>query len=87
MKRESRHTYSVSRNGPTRPSPDPRVPRVKQLLEVIPTASWTVVMGSGIVSIDLYSEHQLVLSAIMLWFAGCLATAGRRAGRAAGGPA
>jgi tellurite resistance protein TehA-like permease len=41
----------------------------RQLLEVIPTASWTVVMGSGIVSIDLYSDHQLVLSAIMLWFA------------------
>ena len=71
MKRESWHTHSVrrSRNGPTGPSPGPRVPRVKQLLEVIPTASWTVVMGSGIVSIDLYSEHQLVLSAIMLWFA------------------
>jgi len=26
-------------------------------------------MGSGIVSIDLYSDHQPVLSAIMLWFA------------------
>jgi tellurite resistance protein TehA-like permease len=71
MNREPRHTHSVSRsrNGPTGPSPGPRVPRVKQLLEVIPTASWTVVMGSGIVSIDLYSDHQLVLSAIMLWFA------------------
>jgi tellurite resistance protein TehA-like permease len=42
---------------------------MRQLLEVIPTASWTVVMGSGIVSIDLYSDHQWVLSAIMLWFA------------------
>ncbi len=42
---------------------------MKQLLDVIPTASWAVVMGSGIVSIDLYSDHQLVLSAIMLWFA------------------
>jgi hypothetical protein len=35
---------------------------------MIPAASWTVVMGSGIVSIDLYSD-QPVLSAIMLWFA------------------
>ncbi len=26
-------------------------------------------MASGIVSIDLYSGHQLVLSAILLWFA------------------
>ena len=71
MNRESRHTNPVSRsrNGPTGPSPGPGVPRVKQLLEVIPTASWTVVMGSGIISIDLYSDHQPVLSAIMLWFA------------------
>ena len=42
---------------------------MKQLLDMIPDASWTVVMGSGIVSIDLYSDHQPVLSAIMLWFA------------------
>jgi tellurite resistance protein TehA-like permease len=42
--------------------------RVKRLLDMIPAASWTVVMGSGIVSIDLYSD-QPVLSAIMLWFA------------------
>ncbi len=71
MNRESRHTNSVSRsrNGPTGPSPGPGVPRGKQLLALIPTASWTVVMGSGIVSIDLYSDHQSVLSAIMLWFA------------------
>jgi tellurite resistance protein TehA-like permease len=71
MNRESRHTNAVSRsrNGPTGPSRGPGVPRVKQLLEVIPAASWTVVMGSGIVSIDLYSDHQPVLSAIMLWFA------------------
>jgi hypothetical protein len=26
-------------------------------------------MGSGVVSFDLYSDHQPVLSAIMLWFA------------------
>jgi len=71
MNRESRPTNAVrrSRNGPTGSSPGPRVPRVKQSLAVIPTASWTVVMGSGIVSIDLYSDHQSVLSAIMLWFA------------------
>jgi tellurite resistance protein TehA-like permease len=71
MNRESRHTNPVSRsrNGPTGPSPGPRVPRVKQLLEAIPTASWTVIMGTGIVSIDLSSDHQSVLSAIMLWFA------------------
>src|SRR5580693_6887128 len=71
MDRESRHTNPVSRsrNGPTGPSAGPGVPRGKQLLEVIPSASWTVVMGSGIVSIDLYSDHQSVLSAIMLWFA------------------
>src|SRR5260370_8324810 len=42
--------------------------RVKRLLDMIPAASWTVVMGSGIVSIDLHSD-QPVLSAIMLWFA------------------
>jgi hypothetical protein len=41
-------------------------PRMKQLLAAIPPASWTVVMGSGIVSIDLYADHQPVLSAIML---------------------
>lgn len=36
MNGESRHTNAVSRsrNGPTGPSPGPRVPRVKQLLEV-----------------------------------------------------
>ena len=44
-------------------------PRMKQLLAAIPPASWAVVMGSGIVSIDLCSAHQPVLSAIMLWFA------------------
>lgn len=71
MNGESRHTNAVSRsrNGPTGPSAGPRVPRVKQLLDVIPTASWTVVMGAGIVSIDLDSDHQPILSAIMLWFA------------------
>lgn len=36
---------------------------------VIPPASWTVVMGSGVVSIDLSADRQVVLSAILLWFA------------------
>jgi len=47
----------------------PGPPFVGQLLDAIPPASGAVVMGSGIVSIDLYSDHQLVLSAILLWFA------------------
>jgi hypothetical protein len=34
-----------------------------------PTTSWTIVMTSGVVSIDLALAHQPVLSAIMLWFA------------------
>ena len=40
-----------------------------QLPDVIPPASWTVVMGSGVVSIDLAADRQAVLSAILLWFA------------------
>ena len=60
-------------SGPEPEWPDGTFPgskgsRVKRLLDMIPAASWTVVMGSGIVSIDLYSD-QPVLSAIMLWFA------------------
>jgi tellurite resistance protein TehA-like permease len=39
--------------------------------DVIPPASWTIVMTFGIVSVDLLAGHQAVLSAIML----CLATA------------
>ncbi|MGH3153291.1 MAG: hypothetical protein ACRDOB_21520 [Streptosporangiaceae bacterium] len=42
---------------------------VAQLPDVIPPASWTVVMGSGVVSIDLAANHRVVLSAILLWFA------------------
>lgn len=42
---------------------------MKRVLDEIPPASWAVVMGAGIVSIDLYSDHQPVLSAIMFWFA------------------
>jgi tellurite resistance protein TehA-like permease len=38
-------------------------------LELIPTASWTIVMTCGVVSIDLSANHQAVLSAIMFWFA------------------
>jgi len=38
---------------------------VAQLPDVIPPASWTVVMGSGVVSIDLSEDHQVVLSAIL----------------------
>ena len=50
-----------------------------------PPALGAVVMASGILSIDLYSDHRPVLSAITLWFAaGRLAAAGRGAGRAAG---
>ena len=47
----------------------PGPPFVGQLLDAIPPASGAVVMGSGIVSIDLHSAHQPLLSAIMLWFA------------------
>jgi tellurite resistance protein TehA-like permease len=36
---------------------------------VIPPASWTIVMSCGVVSIDLHTVHQPVLSAILLWFA------------------
>jgi hypothetical protein len=36
---------------------------------VIPPASWTIVMASGVVSIDFFIVHQRVLSAILLWFA------------------
>ena len=40
-----------------------------QLTSAIPPASWTIVMASGVVSIDLSADHQPVLSAIMLGFA------------------
>jgi tellurite resistance protein TehA-like permease len=35
----------------------------------IPPASWTIVMSTGVVSLDLRTVHQPVLSAILLWFA------------------
>jgi tellurite resistance protein TehA-like permease len=42
---------------------------MERVLDAIPPASGAIVMGCGIVSIDLYSYHQPVLSAILLWFA------------------
>jgi tellurite resistance protein TehA-like permease len=42
---------------------------MRQVLDAIPPASGGIVLGCGIVSVDLYSHHQPVLSAIMLWFA------------------
>lgn len=39
------------------------------LSEVVPPASWTIVMASGVIAIDLYDVHLLVLSTIMLGFA------------------
>ncbi len=58
-----------SRDGPAVPSPVPGLPRMRQVLDAIPPASGAIVMASGIVSIDLYSDPQPVLSAILLWFA------------------
>jgi hypothetical protein len=43
--------------------------RRRQVLDAIPPASGAVVMGSGILCVDLYSVRQVVLAAIMLWFA------------------
>jgi tellurite resistance protein TehA-like permease len=71
MSHESRQANGGkgSRDGPAGLSLVPGPPGVKRALGEIPPASWAVVMGAGIVSIDLYSVHQPVLSAIMLWFA------------------
>ena len=70
MNRESPHADPVNGNRDgAGPSPVPGPPRMRQVLDAIPPASGAVVMGSGIVSIDLYSDHQPVLSAILLWFA------------------
>jgi hypothetical protein len=58
---------------------------VLQLRHDVPAASWTIVMTSGVVSIDLSRDHQAVLSAIMAWFAALgLAVPGRDGGGAAG---
>jgi tellurite resistance protein TehA-like permease len=35
----------------------------------IPPASWTIVMSCGVVSLDLHTVHQPVLSGVMLWLA------------------
>jgi tellurite resistance protein TehA-like permease len=43
--------------------------RLARSLTRIPPGSWTVVMGCGIVSIDLLSIGQRLASAILLWFA------------------
>ncbi len=58
-----------SRDGPTGPSSVTGLSGLRQVLDEIPPASWAVVMGAGIVSTDLYSDHKPLLSAIMLWFA------------------
>jgi tellurite resistance protein TehA-like permease len=39
-----------------------------RLSEVVPPASWTIVMASGVIAIDLYAVHLLVLSMILLGF-------------------
>jgi tellurite resistance protein TehA-like permease len=71
MGRESRQANGVrgSRDGPAGPSSIAGLFGMRRVLDEIPPASWAVVMGAGIVSIDLYSDHRRVLSAIMLWFA------------------
>jgi tellurite resistance protein TehA-like permease len=43
--------------------------RATQVSDVLPPASWTIVMSTGVVSIDLNWVHQRVLSGILLWFA------------------
>jgi hypothetical protein len=40
-----------------------------RLSEVVPPASWTIAMTSGVIAIDLYDVHLLVLSTVMLGFA------------------
>jgi hypothetical protein len=42
---------------------------MRQVEDAIRPALGAVVMASGVVSIDLYSYHRAVLSAITLWFA------------------
>ena len=42
---------------------------MRQVLDAIPPASGGSSWAADIVSVDLYSHHQPVLSAIMLWFA------------------
>jgi tellurite resistance protein TehA-like permease len=40
-----------------------------QLSETVPPASWTIVMASGVISIDLYDVHLPLLSALVFAFA------------------
>ena len=68
MNRESPHP-DASRDGPAGPSPVPGRLHIRQVEDAIRPALGAVVMASGVVSIDLYSDHRLVLSAITLWFA------------------
>ena len=44
-------------------------PRRRQVLDAVPPASGGVVMGSGILCVDLYSVGQRVEAVIVLWFA------------------
>jgi tellurite resistance protein TehA-like permease len=44
-------------------------PRTRRVRDAVPPASGTVVMGSGIICVDLYSVGQPVLAGIFLWFA------------------
>jgi tellurite resistance protein TehA-like permease len=44
-------------------------PRGQRVLDAVPPASGAVVMGSGILCVDLYSVGQPVVAAILLWFA------------------
>ena len=68
MNRESPHP-DASRDGPAGPSPVPGRLHIRQVEDAIRPALGAVVMASGVVSIDLYSDHRLVLSGITLWFA------------------
>ena len=42
---------------------------MRRVEDAIRPALGAVVMASGVVSIDLYSDHRAVLSALTLWFA------------------
>jgi tellurite resistance protein TehA-like permease len=44
-------------------------PRVQQVLDDVPPASGAVVMGSGILCVDLYAAGQPEVAAVLLWFA------------------
>jgi hypothetical protein len=71
MNRESPHADAVSgnRNAAAGPSPIPGPPRHAAGAGCDSARIRGIVLGCGIVSVDLYSHHQPVLSAIMLWFA------------------